>query len=188
MGIKIKKAKLAKNGTIEASYIDEEGNEIIIKGSHACHDDLKDAIGKLVPYFADLTEQKESDRIDWNNHDSAENADLLRKLEVTGVSISGEDNSAIVTLTGKRTLLTSRVLNINAPGVELNAEVFDWNHIDDFEIDVMAFFFEVEQYITSNKYKIVQHEMSFDNSEDPFDSTDAPDDAPDIEQSVESVA
>ncbi len=31
MEIKIKKAKLTKGGTIEATYIDEDGNEITLK-------------------------------------------------------------------------------------------------------------------------------------------------------------
>lgn len=46
----------------------------------------------------------------------------------------------IVTLTGKRTLNTSKVLNINTPGVELNSETLDWIHIDDFDVAVQGFF------------------------------------------------
>ena len=87
MEIKIKKAKISKGGCVEAAYTDIYGNEIMLKGKNICHNDLKVATAKLVPYFADLTEQKESDFIDWKDLDSVENIDLLRKIEVTGVSM-----------------------------------------------------------------------------------------------------
>lgn len=65
MEIKIKKAKLTKGGTIEATYIDEDGNEITLKGKNTVHVDLKARLAALIPYFAELTEQKEADRYDW---------------------------------------------------------------------------------------------------------------------------
>ena len=70
MDIKIKKAKIIKGGCVEATYTDIDGNEITIKGKNVCHNDLKVAASKLVPYFADLTEQKEADLIRWNNLES----------------------------------------------------------------------------------------------------------------------
>ena len=169
MEIKIKKAKISKGGCVEAAYTDIFGNEIMLKGKNICHNDLKVATAKLVPYFADLTEQKESDFIDWKDLDSVENIDLLRKIEVTGVSMGGDDISPIVTLTGKRTLNTSKVLNITAPGVELNSETLDWVHIDDFDVAVQGFFYEVGLYITERKWQVVQSEINFDgDSDDPF--------------------
>lgn len=90
MNIKIKKAKLCKGGSVEAVYIDPEGNEITIKGKNKCHNDMRVAIAKLVPFLADITEQKEADRIDWDDLDGAYTIDLLRKLEVTGVSVGGD--------------------------------------------------------------------------------------------------
>lgn len=162
MEIKVKKAKISKGGRVEASYTDVDGNEITLKGKNVCHNDLKVATAKLIPYFADLTEQKESDFINWKDLDSVENIDLLRKIEVTGVSIGGDDMNPIVTLTGKRTLNTSKVLNINTPGVELNSETLDWIHIDDFDVAVQGFFYEVGLYITDRKWQVVQSEINFD--------------------------
>ena len=74
MEIKVKKAKISKGGRVEASYTDVDGNEITLKGKNVCHNDLKVATAKLIPYFADLTEQKESDFINWKDLDSVENA------------------------------------------------------------------------------------------------------------------
>ena len=140
--IRIKKAKLSKGGCIEASYIDADGNEITLKGKNKCHNDLKVALAALVPYFADLTEQKEADNINWDNLESAENVDLLRKLDVTGLSIGGDDNNRIITMTGRRTLITSRILNLNSPGVEMESETFEWEHIDEFDLAVQNLIYE----------------------------------------------
>ncbi len=187
--VKVKKAKLIKGGSVEASYTDQDGNEITIKGKNKCHNDLRVAIARLVPYFADITEQREAGSIDWSDLESTDNIELLRKIEVTGVSIGGDDTNQIVTLTGKRTLFTSRILNLNSPGIELDSETFDWSHTADFDIAVQGFFYEVEQYIVNRKWEVVQMELDFEgNPDDPFASAAATDGVASIEAPVESVA
>lgn len=186
--IKIKKAKLCKGCCIEASYIDADGNEITLKGKNKCHNDLRVALAALVPYFADLTEQKEADSIDWSMLESAENVELLRKLDVTGVSIGGDSNNRIITMTGKRTLITSRVLNLNAPGVEMGSETFEWEHIDDFDLAVQDFIYEVKEYIVNRKWEVVQNTLFDGDPDDPFAGADPTDDAPSVEEPTENVA
>lgn len=186
--IQIKKAKLSKGGCVEASYIDADGNEITLKGKNKCHNDLKVALSALVPYFTDLTEQKESDKIDWSNLESAENVDLLRKLDVTGVSIGGDNNNRIITMSGRRTLITSRVLNLNAPGVEMDSETFEWSHIDDFDLAVQDFIYEVKEYILNRKWEVVQPSLFDGDPDDPFAGADAPDEVPSIESPADNVA
>lgn len=168
MSIKIKKAKLAKGGTVEASYTDADGNEIAIKGKNKCHNDLRVAFAALAPFFADLTEQKEADGINWNEIECPENVDLLRKIDVNGISIGGDDNNRIVTMTGKRTLMTSRILNLNAPGVEMDSETFEWPHIDEFDIAVEGLLYEVEEYIVNRKWEVAQAQFDFGDPDDPF--------------------
>lgn len=168
MDIKIKKAKLTRGGTIEATYIDEDGNEITIKGKNSVHVDLKTRLAALIPYFAELTEQKEADNYDWYNADSQENIDLMRRLDVTGVSLGGDDNCPIATLTGRRTLMSSKVLNLNTPPTDLDADDSGWPRAEDFRFAIDAFFFEVEQYITERKWSVKQAELNFDNEDDPF--------------------
>ena len=187
--IKIKKAKLCKGGCIEATYTDTDGNEIIIKGKNRCHTDLKVAFAVLVPYFTDLTEQKEADRIDWSNLDSAENVELLRKIDVTGISIGGDSNNRIITVTGNRTLQSTRVLNLNAPGVEVDSESFDWEYVEDFDIAVENLLYEVKEYIVNRKWDLSQKEMNFDdNPDDPFAQAEATDSVASVEVHIESVA
>lgn len=168
MDIKIKKAKLTKSGTIEATYIDEDGNEITIKGKNTVHVDLKTRLAALIPYFADLTEQKEADRYDWDNPDSQENIDLMRRLDVTGVSLGGDDNCPIATLTGRRTLMSSKVLNLNTPPTDLDADDSGWVRAEDFRFAIDAFFYEVVLYITEKKWSVKQAEFDFENNDDPF--------------------
>lgn len=186
--IKVKKAKVSKGGCVEASYTDSDGNEITIKGKNKCHPDMRKALTDLVPFFADITEQKEADSIDWDNLDSEENTDRLKKIEVTGVSIGGDETNKIITLTGKRTLVTGRILNLNSPGIELDSETFDWEHTDDFDIAVKGFFYEVEQYIVNRKWEVVQQSLFSDDPDDPFGETTPTEPAPPIEEPAENVA
>ena len=47
--IKIRKAKLAKGGTVEASFYDQDGNDVTLKGKNICHADLKTAPSRRRP-------------------------------------------------------------------------------------------------------------------------------------------
>lgn len=167
--MKIRKAKLAKGGTVEATFIDDDGNKIAFKGKNVAHNDLRTRLSALVPYFADLTEQKEAEFIDWLNLDSEENSKLLYKLEVRGVTIGGDDTMPIAVMNGCRTLMTSKVLNLNTPTTDLNADDSGWMHADDFRDAIDAFFYEVELYIRDRKWAVKQSEFNFDEDcEDPF--------------------
>ena len=74
--MKIKKARLTKGGSLEVSFIDDDGNDITMKGKNPVHNDLKKRLNALIPYFAELTEQREVPMIDWDYLDSEENEDL----------------------------------------------------------------------------------------------------------------
>lgn len=186
MEIKIKKAKLTKGGTIEATYIDEDGNEITLKGKNTVHVDLKARLAELIPYFAELTEQKEADLYDWNNADSEPNRDLMRRLDVSGVSLGGDDNCPIATLTGRRTLMSSKVLNLNTPPTDLNADDSGWLRADDFRFAIDAFFYEVKEYITERKWSVKQTEFNFENEDDPFANAGIPKDVESITETETS--
>ena len=174
--IKIRKAKIAKGGTVEASFYDRDGNDITLKGKNICHPDLKAAFAGLVPFLADLTEQKEADRIDWYNLDDAETVESLRYLEVTGFSISEDDVNPMVTLIGKRTLRTSKVLNLCAPATALNTDTESYERCTELDTALQVCIYEVEQYITERKWQIKQAELNFDNPDDPFAAATPTDD------------
>ncbi len=168
--IKIRKAKLIKGGTVEASFIDQDGNDVTLKGKNVCHPDLKTAFAGLVPFLADLTEQKEADNIDWDNLDGAETVEKLRYLEVTGFSVTDDDVNPMATLIGKRTLRTSKVLNLCAPATALNTDTESYERCEELDTALQVAIYEVEQYITERKWQVKQNELNFDNPEDPFAS------------------
>lgn len=174
--IKIKKAKLVKGGTVEASFFDEDGNDVTLRGNNICHPDLKNAFATLVPFLADLTEQKEADFIDWDNLEDEATVERLRYLEVTGFSITDDDVNPMVTLIGKRTLRTSKVLNLCAPATALNMDAESYDRCDELDTALQVCIFEVKQYITERKWQIKQNELNFDNPDDPFASATPTDD------------
>lgn len=177
MDINISKVKLTKNNCLEVSYTDNEDNEIILKGSNSVHPDLKCALSNLVPFLADLTEQKEAGSYDWENPDSEINLGLLNRLDVTGVSIGGDDTFRVCTLIGKRTLLTSKVLNLCAPSTGFDPDNEQYERCEDLRDAVNALLFEAEQYVTEKKWAAVQQIFDFkEGEEDPFLSTDEPED------------
>lgn len=176
MDLKIKKAKLTKSGSVEATYIDQDGNEITIKGNHRAHEDLRNRLKELVPFFAELTEQKEADSIDWSNLNGEQNNELLKQISVSAVSKGGDDSSPFIVMSGKRILMTRKVLNINSPGVDLGDEALE--HGEEFDMAVQAFIYEVEQYILERKYD-KDGVLDFNdadtpgNTEDPFSAAEA---------------
>lgn len=187
--IKIRKAKLAKGGTVEASFYDQDGNDVTLKGKNVCHPDLKTAFASLVPFLADLTEQKEADRIDWNNLDDAETVERLRFLEVTGFSVTDDDVNPMVTLIGKRTLRTSKVLNLCAPATALTADTESYERCEELDTALQVCIYEVQQYVTERKWQVKQNELNFDNPEDPFADATPTEDVPLPEpQEAEHVA
>lgn len=117
MDLNISKAKLTKKGCLEVVYADKEGNDIVFKGINPVHPDLKDSLNKLIPYIVDITEQKESQYINWERPESCLEDEFFKKFNVTGVSIGGDSSFEVCVLTGKRTLMTSKVLNLCSPGI-----------------------------------------------------------------------
>ena len=165
----IKKAKLIKNGCLEVAYTDDEGNEVVLKGANLAHKDLKDAMKRLVPFLCDLTEQKEAERFDWDNPESEANAELVRRMDVTGVTVSGEDSFVSCVLTGRRTLVvTNKVLSLNTPPVTLDEEAEDYGRISELNQAVDAVIEEAKLYVTERKYSVVQTTLDFEGTDSPF--------------------
>lgn len=172
--MRITKAKVTGNGHLEASYVDDDENSIDYKGKNPVHPDLRAALDKLVPYFADLTEQA---HVDFGHVDDAATNTALQEFCVCSVSVKGAEESEGCTLSGKRTLLTSKVLNLNSPFTGFSSENEEYAYCDDLRDAVQAFFYEVEQYIVNKKWAFVQKEIDFTNADDPFageaESTDS---------------
>jgi hypothetical protein len=165
----IKKAKIIKNGCLETTFIDDEGNEVNLKGANPVHSDLKDAMKRLVPFLCDLTEQKEAEKFDWFAPDSEANADLVRRMDVTGVTISGSDSFVSCVLTGRRTLVvTNKVLCLNTPPITLEEEAENYERLSELNEAVDAVIEEAKLYVKEHKYSAVQTTLDFEGTENPF--------------------
>ena len=180
----ITKARLTKGGSLEVSFVDDDGNDVTMKGKNPVHEDHKKRLIALIPYFAELTEQREVPMIDWDDLDSEENESLLHRISVTGVSIKGEEECRQCMMTGKRTLSTSKVLSLCSPLTGFDHEIETYERCDDLRDAVEAFLYEAEAYVKDKKWSVVHTEINFDgNPDDPFGNVDVPVDVP-IEDAV----
>lgn len=153
-------------------YADKEGNDIIFKGINPVHADLKESLNKLVPYIVDITEQKEAGYINWERPESCLEDEFFKKFNVTGVSIGGDSSFEVCVLTGKRTLMTSKVLNLCSPGIGFDPDNESYMHCEEFRDAVYSFLYEAELYVTENKCSEIQREFDFKDGEDPFEHVD----------------
>lgn len=161
----IKKAKMIKNGCLEVAYIDDEGNEVVLKGANPVHQDLKDAMKRLVPFLCDLTEQKEADKYDWEHPESEANAELIRRMDVAGVTIRGSYS----VLSGRRTLVvTNKVLSLNTPPITFDENAENYKRLSELNEAVDAVIEEAKLYVIEHKYSVVQTSMQFEGTDDPF--------------------
>ena len=79
----ITKAKVTKDNTLVATYMDETGT-VTVEGKNLVTNDLINAFKALVPQMAFLCEQKEADGKEFLE-DMPENIDSI--LEVTGYTV-----------------------------------------------------------------------------------------------------
>lgn len=155
--MEILKAKVTKDNTLTASYRDENGTTTV-EGKNLVTNDLKDAFNSLTAHLAFLCEQKEAD-----GKECLEDLpkDIDKKLEVTGYTIGGEDESRGVTLIGKRFLKSNKVLNLNSPFTKFDDENEPYQFGFELEQAIQACEYEVNEYLFNKKWKVVQQELPF---------------------------
>ena len=175
--MEILKAKITKDNTLVATYKDENGTTTV-EGKNLVTNDLKRAFSMLVPHMAFLCEQKEAE----NRLSLDELPDNIETiLEVTGYTVGGDGDSKGVTVTGKRFLKSSKVLNLNTPFTKFNDENEQYDFQFELEQAVEQCDFEVREYLFNKKWKVVQQEFSFeeapaDISADPIEDIQASND------------
>lgn len=175
--MEILKAKITKDNTLVATYKDENGTTTV-EGKNLVTNDLKRAFSMLVPHMAFLCEQKEAE----NRLSLDELPDNIETiLDVTGYTVGGDGDSKGVTVTGKRFLKSSKVLNLNTPFTKFNDENEQYDFQFELEQAVEQCDFEVREYLFNKKWKVVQQEFSFeetpaDISADPIEDIQASND------------
>lgn len=162
------KIQVTKQGTLNVTYKNEDGDIIDFKGANIVHKDLKDALRQLVPHVAIITEQREAygqrleDLRGISITDEGDN--IYKRLTVDSVSfISG---GGTVSIGGSRILTKTGVINVSTPNVELtDNDAYEFNN--ELDIDIEAVKYEAEQYVKERKWGIKQAEIDFKDIE-PF--------------------
>lgn len=175
--MEILKAKITKDNTLVATYKDENGTTTV-EGKNLVTNDLKRAFSMLVPHMAFLCEQKEAEN-KLSLDELPDNIETI--LDVTGYTVGGDGDSKGVTVTGKRFLKSSKVLNLNTPFTKFNDENEQYDFQFELEQAIEQCDFEVREYLFNKKWKVVQQEFSFeetpaDISADPIEEIQASND------------
>ncbi|TDN39294.1 hypothetical protein [Hymenobacter sp. UV11] len=158
--LKIQKATIKKQ-LLAAEFseqltLEAKPREFTMQGSELVHPDLERCFAQLVPHFCLLTEQLvehaeyEAAAGYWPNYENTnELPEHFETYEVTGI-IMGSKNG--VTLMGKRTLSSSKVLNMTSqyvsfepvPEEEVETDVWHYEHAGRLETAVLDAIAEIE--------------------------------------------
>lgn len=175
--MEFQKIQITRQGTLNATYKNNDGDIIQFNGANIVHKDLKQAMQALIPHLAIITEQREA-------HDKTlvdlkavsitdEGDNIYKRMNIDGVTFgSGEQR---VSVSGTRILTKQGVISVSSPSIELaDNEQYEWN--DELAEDIEAVKYEAKEYIDSRKWGVKQSEIDFADIQ-PFEGVQA-DEAP----------
>ena len=160
----LSKVKTLKDGGLDVHYEVTEtiGNESYTNKYHVesakdIHPDLRDCFDRLRPImgrifnitsFLSMVETSDFKATKKQSELSRDFADeMLKNIEVRGVSLSGQDDNVGVVLTGLFTVSNNQKTALNSPRLKLNTETFGFEEeleeiVTDIESEVYAFLFK----------------------------------------------
>lgn len=160
----LSKVKLLKDGGLDVHYEVTEvvGNESYTNKYHVesakdIHPDLRDCFDRLRPImgrifnitsFLSMVETSDFKATKKQSELSRDFADeMLKNIQVRGVSFSGQDDNVGVVLTGLFTVSNNQKTAINSPRLKFNTETFGFEEeleeiAADIENEVYAFLFK----------------------------------------------
>lgn len=158
------KVKTLKDGGLDVHYEVTEtiGNESYTNKYHVesakdIHPDLRNCLDRLRPImgrifnitsFLSMVETSDFEATKKQSELSRDFADeMLKNIEVRGVSFSGQDDNVGVVLTGLFTVSNNQKTAINSPRLKFNTETFGFEEeleeiAADIETEVYAFLFK----------------------------------------------
>lgn len=160
----LSKVKLLKDGGLDVHYEVTEtvGNESYTNKYHVesakdihpdlrnCFDGLRPIMGRIfnITSFLSLMDTPDM-KANQKQKDAARNFadEMLKSIEVRGVSLSGQDDNVGCVLTGLFTVSNNQKTAINSPRLKFNTETFGFEEeleeiIGDIENEVYAFLFK----------------------------------------------
>lgn len=178
--MEITKAKITKENTLVATYLDADKNTVTVEGKNLVHGDLKAAFKALTGHMVILCELREA-----KEESAPHELNDLNTVEVTGYSIGGTDEDEGVTLIGKRFLKSKKVLNLITPFTKFANENEEYPYSYELMDAINLCGYEVEQYLTAKKWAIVQQELPFDEEATQDIQSDPVEEAPFSEPNTE---
>lgn len=201
------KVKLIKDGGITVHYevtevvgAESYTNKYHVESAKDIHPDLKYCFDRLRPImgrifnitsFLSMLDVKEFKATEKQKEYGRNFADeMLKNIEVRGVSFSGQDDNVGVVLTGLFTVSNNQKTAINSPRLKLNSETFGFEEeleeiAADIETEVYAFLFkgkkaQLELFGANNEPNVEDDENEENNGlfpsvDDPADDADPED-------------
>lgn len=160
----LSKVKTLKDGGLDVHYevtetigYESYTNKYHVESAKDIHPDLRDCFGRLRPImgrifnitsFLSMVETSDFKATKKQSELSRDFADeMLKNIEVRGVSFFGQDDNVGVVLTGLFTVSNNQKMAINSPRLKFNTETFGFEEeleaiVADIENEVYAFLFK----------------------------------------------
>ena len=166
--MEFQKSQISKQGTLNVTYKNDDGDIIQFTGANIVHKDLKDAMSAIIPHLAIITEQREAYKCTLGKlreqRITDEGDNIYKRMTVDSLSFSSGENR--VSLTGCRILEKSGVISLTTPNIDLeDGESYDYQN--DLALDIDAVKYEAKEYIEQRKWGVKQAEIDFKDV-DPF--------------------
>lgn len=166
--MEFRKIQVTKQGTLNVTYKNEDGDIITFEGANIVHKDLKQAMQGIIPHLALITEQREAYNVklralqDQRITDDTDN--IYKRLTVDSLSFS--DGERKVSVTGSRILTKSGVISLTTPNVCLDDDE-QYEYFNELSLDLDGVKYEVKEYIENRKWGVKQAEIDFKDI-DPY--------------------
>lgn len=166
--MEFRKIQVTKQGTLNVTYKNEDGDIITFEGANIVHKDLKQAMQGIIPHLALITEQREAYNVklktlqDQRITDDTDN--IYKRLTVDSLSFS--DGERKVSVTGSRILTKSGVISLTTPNVCLDDDE-QYEYFNEMSLDLDGVKYEVKEYIDNRKWGVKQAEIDFKDI-DPY--------------------
>ena len=162
------KIQITKQGTLNATYKNADGDIIQFVGANIVHKDLKEAMQALVPHLALITEQREAYKVTLSKLREAKITDegdnVFKRLSVESISLSSGEQR--ISVTGSRILTAKGVISLTTPNINIE-EGEDYEYCNDLALDIDAVKYEAKEYIEQRKWGVKQSEIDFKDI-DPY--------------------
>lgn len=166
--MEFQKIQVTKQGTLNVTYKNGDGDIIQFTGANIIHKDLKEAMQALIPHLALITEQREAYKMTIGKlreqRITDETDNVYKRLTVDSVSFSNGEQR--VSLTGCRILTKTGVISLCTPTINIE-DGEDYENSDDLALDIDAVKYEAKAYIEEKKWGVKQAEIDFKDI-DPY--------------------